>query len=294
MRSHFNPFTTANTLLMLRSHYSGSYLLVEGDTDARFFSHLVDNGLCKIVPAHGKRNLVETLSELEKRRAEGILGIVDADYSVLEGFRPCGNLLVTDTHDVETMILMSPALEKVLKEFLPGDKLSYVQQIGRDVRQALVQVGLPVGCLRWVSYRENLRLDFDTLPFDQFIDLRTLTVDVTRMIKSVRIISTSGVSLADGDYQRKIDERMKLNADPWHVCQGHDLVCILEVVLPVVLEKLIGCEAAANARKKAHASSLDRELRVAYEPEYFVRTRLCISIQDWELANKPYKILATN
>jgi hypothetical protein len=118
MKSHFNPFTTANTILMLRTRFKGAFLLLEGDTDIRLFSNLTDYAKCKLIPTFGKSNAIQTLIELEKREATGVLAIVDSDYWVLEGKKTGNNLLLTDTHDIETMILLSPALEKVLREYV--------------------------------------------------------------------------------------------------------------------------------------------------------------------------------
>ena len=65
-----------------------------------------------------KQCAIEILEILEKSNFQRVLAIVDADFDRLENLankRP--NLLPTDTHDLETMLIKSPALEKVVAEF---------------------------------------------------------------------------------------------------------------------------------------------------------------------------------
>ncbi len=74
-----------------------------------------------------------------------------------------------------------------------------------------------------------------------------------------------------------------LGHDLWHVCCGHDLVCILSIGLRRVL---------ANYHEKEVApEALERLLRVAYEPGHFKATNLCREIESWQQANQPYCVL---
>lgn len=59
------------------------------------------------------------MSILEKDAFLGVLAIVDADFDILESKLPeSKNVLFTDAHDLETMIMKSFALEKVLSASL--------------------------------------------------------------------------------------------------------------------------------------------------------------------------------
>ena len=56
-------------------------------------------------------------------------------FDILEGTVPLSqNLLFTDTHDLETMLLNSPALEKVLSEHGSETKIN---NFAKDIRQTL-------------------------------------------------------------------------------------------------------------------------------------------------------------
>src|SRR5260370_34329195 len=62
-----------------------SFLIVEGETDKKFYKTFVDSNKCQITIAEGKDNVREVLSILEKDNFPGILAIADADFDVLEG-----------------------------------------------------------------------------------------------------------------------------------------------------------------------------------------------------------------
>ena len=97
------------------------------------------------------------------------------------------NLFITDTHDLETMLLKSPALETLLIEFGSDTKIKELtHQLGKSVRDILLDSGTPIGYLRWVSHKENLWLKFEGIVFKKFTDDKTLTIDIAKMITTVK------------------------------------------------------------------------------------------------------------
>jgi len=78
---------------------------------------------CLMVNAFNKENAINSLLMLDSNSFPGVLAIVDSDFRVLERNFPTNrNLLPTDFHDLETMLLVSPALDKVLSELDPLKK----------------------------------------------------------------------------------------------------------------------------------------------------------------------------
>ncbi len=82
---------------------------------------------------------------LNKENFQRILAIVDADFERLECLPNVPNLILTDTHDLETMLIQSPALDKVLAEIGSEEKIT---KFGKDIRSVLLQAGKPIGYLR--------------------------------------------------------------------------------------------------------------------------------------------------
>lgn len=287
-RSLRSPDSIANKIILTRQ-YPGkellSFLIVEGDTDRNFYKTFVDNDKCEITIAYSKRAAVQVLSILEKEEFPGALVIVDADFDILEGkFPPSRNVLFTDTHDLETMLMRSPAFEKVLGEFGSEEKIGqFTRTAGKDVRAMLLECSIPIGYLRWVSLREDLALRFEDIDFTRFIDRETLTIDQQNFIQTVKNKSQRH-DIADTRLKAGIQDVKDDTHDPWHICCGHDLVSILSIGL----RKAIGNGNANDVKSEF----LERSLRLAFERSHFYRTHLYLSIQSWEKANEPYMILA--
>ncbi len=120
MKRYLAPEDIANEIRIERRYpgkRSYTFLLVEGSTDERVYQHFIAKDRCQIIVAHGKENVINALAILEKDYFLGVLAIVDADFMVLEEKQPSSqNLFLTDMHDLELMIINSPAFEKVIRE----------------------------------------------------------------------------------------------------------------------------------------------------------------------------------
>ena len=142
-----------NAIRLRRSAFSGTFLLVEGSSDKVFYQRFIDKQQCKIVVVSGKPSskyrVIKILEILDGSNFAGVLGIVDADCDRLNNIvHKSPNLLSTDTHDLETTLIKSQALDKVLFEFGSEAKIA---KFGRDIRQTLTDAGIAVGYLRWIS-----------------------------------------------------------------------------------------------------------------------------------------------
>lgn len=296
MQQYITPQRIANSIMMLRGQRSYSlmtFLIVEGETDARVFGGLVDREQCRIEFATDKDKVISIIKVLEQRRVRGVLAIVDADYWIVEAVRlNSKNIFATDTHDLETMLLISPVLEKVVREYLPGNKLEYTSRVCDRVRLLLLQIGEPIGYLRWVNYKENLRLVFQELPLPAFIDMGTLGVDVRKMLQAMKM-PRQALSLSDTEIMDRMRELRAIGADPWNICQGHDLVLALEVVVIYVLKEFVGQELSEKARRSVNPAKLDESLRLAYEFTFFKKTGLYSRLLEWQDSNSPYRLWAS-
>ena len=98
-------------------------MLVEGPSDKSTFRNLTDPALCQIVIAHGWENAQSAAAILEHEGFPGVLTVLDADFRRLENMAPPSeNILLTDFHDFECMMVASPALAKLLGEFVETER----------------------------------------------------------------------------------------------------------------------------------------------------------------------------
>jgi hypothetical protein len=165
MQQYIDGMRVANGIMMLKIQHKGSIVVVEGDSDARFYhKHFLNT--CRVISANSKNNVIQAMVELGNRNATGVLGIIDCDYAFLENqLQNHPNIVYTDFHDLETLLLVSKSLENLLRELAPSEKLYLLDDLGKRVRETLFALGLEIGYLRWVSYRDNLGLNFRSLPY---------------------------------------------------------------------------------------------------------------------------------
>jgi len=270
----------ANNIRLRRSNYSGTFLLVEGSSDKTFYERFIDKLACELVSTEGKKRAIETLAILEKSNFQGILAIVDADFDRLQDELSANpNLLRTDTHDLETMLINSPALDKVVTEFGSEKKIN---NFNRDIRTVLLEAGMSVGYLLWISQGDGLNLKFEGIKFSKFIDENTLQIDELKLIREVKNKSQA-LSLKDENLQQQLITKKSQNRDRWQVCCGHHLVEILSFSLRKVFK--------SNKPTDVEPNILERSLRLAYEQVFFLETELYSEIRRWEQNNEPYKVL---
>lgn len=283
MKRFLTAADIANNVRMNRTLHSGAILIVEGDIDSRVYNRFCDQSSCLVIPAHGKDNTIGALALLEADQVHGVLAIVDSDFWRLDGINPTSpNLLQTDTHDIETMILRSKALGYLLGEF---GSASSILKLGKPVHDLLLERTLPIGFVRWISgpSKDNLGLKFDGLDFNKFVDPTNLTVDVGILLKELKA-NSSNPGLNDKNIKAKITVLQNQRHDAWQVCSGHDLVQIL----CIGLVNVFGNQKALSL----NFETLERSLRLAYDYTLFKSTALCNYITIWEQNNQPFKVLS--
>lgn len=260
---------------MRRTQHAGSFLVLEGLDDMRFWKSR-SHGDCRLIGGNGKKNVVRGLRRLDEIGFEGALGVVDSNYDHLAGVPlDSDNLLATDAHDLECMLCRSSALDAVLGEYGNHEKIGRFGQ-STDVRTALLDRGLIFGRLRWAA--QKLDPSWHMPAMRAFVDEKSWSVDEDRLIESV-------VDLNEGVDANVVRRRIAHlpPADPWHVVRGHDLLEVLRVGLQNVLGDL---------PRTIGVKEIARALRLAMPLADLQSTRLWRNMRRWERLNKPYLVVA--
>ncbi len=254
-------------------------LLVEGPDDIRVYSRFTDTSRCKIVVCDGKSNLIGAVERLQQRiDIEGYVGIVDSDFDELVDKVLPENVLSTDGHDLEVMILDSDALDDLLEELLHGNEKHDVINCKRKVKERLWTVSAIIGYLHLIlvkSEHRGARLDFLTGEYLKQLkpDCELSLSDVSRVLtKSVSWITESQIS----ETQLKVltgSNRKK------HLCRGHDMLEILRITYSRLGSLILGKEIYAPM-------NLSKRLFDAYKYDYFKSTLLFEKILEWEYENR--------
>ena len=284
MKQYLTPHDIANTVRMMRPQYTGSVVIVEGDSDARVYGRFIDDIRCRIVPAHGKSNVLIAMGLLDRNRTRGILAIIDCDFSHLDGIEESSaNIMTTDTHDLETMIIKSKALDIVMAEF--GSK-SRARRVGASIRDMLLEATVPIGYLRWVSSKnqENLGVSFRDIPYPKVIktDEMSMEANIDAIITEAKARSQH-VPFDDGELKAKVTSLLESQPhDPWHVCRGHDMIHILAIGFNEVFGN--------RQAKRATYEQIDKIMRIAYDITEFAKSNLCSLLREWETSHPGYHI----
>lgn len=282
MREFLTAHETANNIRMSRSLHSGAFLIVEGAGDMRFYEKFTDDNHCTLIPAFGKGNAIKTLEILEAEGFKGVLVIVDTDFWKFDGFDPGNpNIILTDTYDLESMLICSYALDKVLNNFGEPKKMDGMHKPIRDI---LLEVALPIGFLRWLSLDKTSasNLNFKRLPFHRFIDGKSLIINIGNLIEELKK-NSKHFKLNEGEIKIKMEELMRREYDSQQVCSGCDMIEILSIGLRHHFGK-------RNARSMT-AEILDGVLRVGYDDTCFCLTQLHDSVKQWEKTNPSFRVL---
>ncbi len=285
MQSYIKSSHIANEVRMKRKAPDYTALLVEGDTDRKFYGKFIDNKRCGITIAHSKDKVVEATSVLCSARYKAFVSIVDSDFWYLKNIKPgYKNLFITDTHDLETLLIKTPALENIIKEFCDESKLKKMESsIGKDVRDLLLHSASELGYFRFCSLKRSLNLRFRDLNYYSFVSSTDLSIDIESFLDELfarnQERDISKVYLAG-----LVSSLKKDNYNSWHVCCGDDIINILLIGI----KEIFGLESSKHLSHKA----LQGALRLACEYRFFCKTDLYRDIIQWEDRNKPHRVFS--
>lgn len=279
VREEVSGATLANQIRMERAGHKGAFLLVEGSADSTFFRKFVNEDECIITVCLGKENVIEAIAILEKKSFNGVLGVLDKDFSDLVGYPQFyGAIIFTDRNDVEMMILFSTAIYNIILEFGDNDRIDALEEAaGKSISDIVCDAASFLGTLRMLSLREGWHLKFDGMTY-RFIARNSFELDEMRTVQHVLGRSNARPPLSDDELVELVNlERNKFESKQDVSC-GHDCVRIFGRALAL----RIGNSNQFNS--STGAIILEKIMRVAYEYRDFTQTNLHRGIRFWEQA----------
>lgn len=280
-----------NEVRMLRTVHDGTIIIFESENDIRNFIKFFDDN-CECIPAFGKKNATGALKMIDRDNIEGVLTIVDNDYWFLESFKiDSPNMLVTDSHDSETMILQSGALDNLLLELADESKLQkFVSKEAKGIREILLEKGKYIGYFRWFLSKYKIRaFILRDLKFQRFINSNSLIIDIDKLIWEALKKNLKVIHIPDNFKTFKkyvlivLNDLDKKGYDLWHICAGHDLIKILIIGLKFIFGNKTG--------KNIYQRLLEITMRLSYAINHFQTTKLYKSIKVWEEKNFHFTVL---
>ena len=276
IRGAIDAQTLATEVKLHRASFLGCILLVEGSGDALLYGRFVSKDQCLILTAFSRENVEGALVELSASNVAGVLGLVDRDYDEADGADVLENIIRTEENDLEMMIICSPALDAVLKEYGSTRKINKAETTAKkNVRDVLFECASVIGAVRVLSKRNKLNLKFAGMKW-RFKAAGNVQIDVDRQYRQilVRSITVEGWDLVRLKQEAKV---VVINAeDAKHLCRGHDVVR----VLARALRKMLGSDSQFDSEDRV--LNLERILRLAYDWEDLRKTKIYSRITRWE------------
>lgn len=280
MLEDITPDSVAAEVHLLREDedFKGVFLFVEGETDFALFSNFVDGEKCQIRRLRGKENVLTLIEDLIEYGDTLCLAIVDADFWHIEKRMPPNeHVVITDTHDIETLIFKSPALEKVFSEYISVDNIEKIRKRYPDIRTSILSVARYMAIIKWVNHIHDLRLYFyadsyRTQPIEwaTSIDIETFKVNGDALLNII----------CNDDYSKKktlarlLTPYLNNHYDPYKLCNGHDVLYVTLLFLKRRGRKI--------DVEDISVKNLERLFRLSYEVAYFKQTMLYQSIMKWQ------------
>ncbi|RYX94006.1 MAG: hypothetical protein EOO28_16615 [Comamonadaceae bacterium] len=252
-------------IAMIRSAFSGSFLLVEGDTDSRFWNaHVSHQDVC-IVNCEGKPNLVAAAQSAEAAGHTDIIGVYDPDFDKLTGVVHCPNRLVaTDHNDLDITLLTSPSSVKVLREYADAAKVAAFEAGTQlNVFDHVEKLSREFGRLRFLNEVNGYGVDFDKLSPHRFWAGPGWQIDVAALHQEF-----SGLAnLPPADLQQLLAGQV-VGEERWNLSQGHDAMRILAHGLKHHIGK-----------KQLSEEDLGRVMRIGFDADCLRRTRMLAELR---------------
>lgn len=186
------------------------------------------------------------------------------------------DLIHTETHDIETLLLSSAALDRIIDEYADHVQLSdFLAKEGSDFRSALIRRAIPFGKYRLINAIHNLGVPFaEAFSPWKYINHHTWDLDVTRLDADFASVSKLDVATI------QLFEQKLPPVPQWNLIQGHDAIAILAIAMRSVV-----C-----AKSNLSEEKLCTALRLAFDDLTFQKTQLFAKIRTWE-TNKGVKLL---
>lgn len=277
-------------------------VVVEGETDKKFYKDVFDIDICKIIPMNGVKKVKYVFlknGHSEDSFSKDILdnkaiGLIDRDFQDLfeksNFYHPekYHNLFVTETNDLETLVLKNGGLSLFLSEMCDEhlqEQFKVKNKIS-DFKIFLINCSNYIGLARCMKNNDN-RFNFSLKKINtdrvmcRYFSFEQL---ITPQIIIDLIFSDSSGNLYDiefvSKYKKLVDKIDNLFSDRWDLCQGHDTVNIL-----LCIQFSIG----KNSELKTEDDLFQRISNLFFESKFFTKTSLCQTLINWEIKHFPFK-----
>jgi hypothetical protein len=179
---------------------------------------------------------------------------------------------------------MSPALEKYLSIVTDPNMIgAFQKRMGADVRSCILNTAAIIGAARMSALEKGLNVYFRDYELHKYVDPESLTL--SEEIYEYLVDRSHNPKCNTRQLRALTEAALAKNIAKPMLCQGHDVAELLG----------IGLQKAFGDRKVAQAwgSEVEKGLRLAFDRDFFVGTKLFQEMRRWDERNAPFRLLRT-
>lgn len=216
-----SPVELADELSMIDTEY----LIVEGQSDKRFWEHLHQEGLKKRQvriankkQCSGNKEYVKrVISIMNERQKNNVVGVIDLDYDFVRNkIEIMENLYYYKYIDLENVLIQSAVFSEVNISISSLEK-----KLEDDVlKETLYEKAYILGILRLLNDIEGFNFCFEGLDYKKLIN------DENKKFLEYFMSRMNLNKIQKADVCSKINLLLKENYDSKYICNGHDLINI--------------------------------------------------------------------
>jgi Protein of unknown function (DUF4435) len=233
-------------------------IVVEGRTDSEVFAAAFDIAKQAFFPLRGRNNVLRFADSLDPSEVPGVICIADRDFdgAALE-CRDRWHIVFSDNADLESMLLGSAALERVLEAWASRSKL---ESFGGPtaVRSRAGSVASPMSSLRTANAAHRYGWTLSDRDLADATDQKTLEVNLVSLAD--RVARTARVTR--GEIQTALETPVPACPETRApLTRGRDAIAIIEVALRFLIGSL--------SKAQVSRGLVERSLRLAVKPSDF-------------------------
>jgi hypothetical protein len=266
------PPPNAHTAIFRAAQPDYVAVYVEGPDDVEMWKPWLR---CTPIAVGGRSAVLAAVQAMRAAADPGYVGIIDADCERLDGANPAASdTIVSENHDLECDLLRSPALDRLLSA-VDNEQVKQLSPSGLSFRDALIERALPFGLVRWLFFQRRVEYPLRRFSVFHFVSKTTWALDQGALMNVASAVLNEGVS----NLSAEISILRSRVSDPWHVCNGHDLIAILAIAL----------QGPLRARHRfPREESVATSLRLAVDSMHLPSMAIWRELKGWESRNTPW------
>lgn len=248
------------------------FVVVEGPSDVRLFRNILSGDKTDLTSFEGKLNVINIARELSDKR--NVIAICDADFDHILGISHPANIFVTDTHDIETMTIDSPAFQHMLGEFIVDGEI--YRHLKSNFLNQVLAVCTQIGCLRLANQVESLGLNFKRIQIIDCLEVikspLALAMDLDKFMED--LVERSGTDVSLEKLEQAYKKFSARTYNHFQICKGHDICRVIADVLNILSD--------TNSNKRSQ-QNVESTLRVSYAAgKHYTGSKLYEALSNWQ------------